>query len=304
LAIAVFGSGIFLVLAGMQQQNNWVPQWAKKFSPDTLLTSGILISFLGIVFLSGLFVSAFSPDEKNSSAQPPKTVEGSNSEAIPIEIADKFEANKNGEVRIEGKTTPGTQVVVSQGGEVKDSTKADNNGYFRLKLKVDPYSTGEYSISAAKGVDKTEKKIVVIGPAEYSETSISSSEDSGTSPEETDKKTIAAKYAAIYKKRYNELWAKYRELKNKPNDWSLWSAGFNREGRKLQDEIEGAFKSYEGSTEYMNTRMLPGTEFNLWDTLNCKVNGTMPDMCTDQLLKDMDQYMKEAIQGAKEESRK
>ena len=185
LAIAVFGGGIFLVLAGMQQQNNWVPQWAKKFSPDTLLTSGILISFLGIVFLSSLFVSAFSPDEKNSSAQPPKTVEELNSEAIPIKIADKFEADENGQVKIYGKTEPGALVELYQSSSSVANEIVDNQGYFSFEVDADPNTTSEYQVKVRKDDKTAEKRIVVVGPTNHAiqlvvDTSIKTTKDQTT----------------------------------------------------------------------------------------------------------------------------
>jgi len=180
LAIAVFGSGIFLVLAGMQQQNNWVPQWAKKFSPDTLLTSGILVSFLGIVFLSSLFVSAFFSDEKNSSAQ--SSVEEASNESIPIEMADEFEADENGHVKIYGKTEPGALVELYKSSSSVANETVDNQGNFSFDVKADTNTTVEYQVKAKKDGKTAEKRIVVVGPTNHAiqlavDTSIKTTKD-------------------------------------------------------------------------------------------------------------------------------
>lgn len=164
LAIAVFGGGIFLVFVGIyaQQQNNWVPQWAKKFSPDALLMSGVLISLLGIIFLSGLFLSEISSKEKNSSAQ--SSVEETSDESIPIEIADKFEADKNGEAKISGKTEPGAVVELYRGSTSVATATADSQGKFSFDVNAEPNTTSEYQVKAKKEDKAAEKRITVIGP--------------------------------------------------------------------------------------------------------------------------------------------
>jgi hypothetical protein len=103
----------------------------------------------------------------------------------------------------------------------------------------------------------------------------------------------AVKYAAIYEKRYEQLWSAYESLNDNPHKWGMWSAKFNREGRKLENEINQNFDPPNWALG------LPGAEYNLWSTMNDLITG-FTGISNQKILKDMDNIMKEQIQMVKD----
>ena len=90
--------------------------------------------------------------------------------AIQIQINDRFEADKSGEVKITGKTTPGANVVVYKAGEDQGSfVTANKDGSFSIKMMVQPNSTSECVVKVTKGENAVEKRFVIVGSYAYKE---------------------------------------------------------------------------------------------------------------------------------------
>jgi len=83
---------------------------------------------------------------------------------VYIDMDKEFKADKDGTVKIKGKTNPGATVRLYQGSLFITKDKANDKGSFLLKITADPNTKTKYQVKASDGDVSEEKDITVIGP--------------------------------------------------------------------------------------------------------------------------------------------